>query len=144
MAEDADKSLILFKSPSVELGSRIGAQQKNNVQFPSADSKKAVAEAQIGLVATEANPDGPYWYYTLAVFPRGIILDNRIMADNDKEVAKSESMPDAYKDDEADENVIQWHSQWLIAIKGSGKKENTEQKESLKDRKQKARKKATV
>ena len=105
--DEAGKSCVLFKKPTVDSGDLASDDGESQIDFPSKEAAKAASDAHLGIIASEDDPEGEYWYYTLFIFQA--FLENRIMSDDDTEIFHFNSMPEAFEDTAAGEFLVFWH-----------------------------------
>jgi len=125
----SDRQCVLIKSPAVGYGSKCEEGCKVPIEFPNEKCKEAVAKAQGNMAPSSQEA------YDLIVMPPGVYLDNRVISADDTVIAVDRSMPDAYHDEEADDNMLVWHNFWLVAIKGTAKKATRQKKKTIKEEK---------
>ena len=133
---EAECSCILFKSPSIEAGDRVGRSALVDVLFPCPKTYAAV-EAHHANIRKET--DRRFYYYTLAIFPPDISFDNRVFSDGESLIDPFESMAESVRDKDIDETVTHWHAMWRIAISSTGMLKEEEEEDTIKDRKKKRR-----
>ena len=137
-----NSEFILFRGPYVESGDRVGKRSLVDVMFPAAECRVVVqtAHAKVNLPVEGDDSPGPSWHYTLAIFPKGIVFDNRVFSEHDEVINRFKSMPDKKKVKELDdEKVLIFHDMWRIAIKGTATLLEEEEKVSLVERMRKRR-----
>lgn len=129
--EQACLPCILFKSPSVESGDRVGNSAKFKIFFPCEESKKEVAALHANVKDSSSSR---YWYYTLGLFALedGKVFDNRIFSNHDYEIERFESTPPPEKAI-GEESTLNWHAMWRIAISKTGELIEEETAETLED-----------
>lgn len=133
---------VVFRGPMVEAFDRVGLDGIIQHQWISEESKEKAQMVHANIkpgVDSDESP-GPSWVYTVAKVPPEHNLDNRVFSDHDHNVSPYESMPNRAKVAElANEEVLAFHIQWRVAIKGTEQLMDETKKMSLAERMKKRR-----
>jgi len=115
--ETVKQEAILFKSPSLEAGDTNGRNSSVEKLYPCMHAREHVNKQQNNF-----NKQGEprFWYYTLAIFPIGIVFDNRVFSPNDSIIESYDSMAESVECPVVKETVTYWHKMWRIAEANSG------------------------
>ena len=145
--EKANCQFLIHRCPYVDSCDRAGKGSIIPIMFPSVESKEAVTKAHAALknpIPGDTSPS-PSWYYSVLIFPHGVVFDNRIFSDHDTTLSLFESTPEKVKVASlGHEEVVVFHTMWRVAIKGSealmDEEETLDLQERIKRRREAAKK----
>ena len=139
---ESSSQFVVFRGPAVDAFDCVGKGELISHQWISTESKETAKTIHTNIKpATEGDIyPGPSWSYTIGKIPEGYILDNRVWSDHDSIVAPYESMPEKTKVKAlGNEEVLAFHVQWRIALKGTEMLMDDNEKMSLAERMKKRR-----
>ena len=120
--QDMTCAFAVIRGPYVEAYDRVGLGGIIDHQWISAESEETVKKVHSNIKAASEEDDspGPSWVYTILQIPPGYALDNRVFSGHDNFVAPYESMPNKTRVAAlGNEDVLAFHVQWRIALKGT-------------------------